>query len=225
YKANDGIADSLPAIATILVTGDGGTNTPPTNPPPANLPPIVSLTNPTNGAIYIEGMDISLIADASDPDGTVTNVDFLSGEIVLGSDTEADYTLLLTNVPAGEYVFRATATDNAGARAVSSPVAVTVFPNPPYAAGPFRLNRQTGLFEQVVTITNPTPVDFPGVRLWVMDVRTGATVWNATGQVTGVPYVDVLTKVPAGGSVQVLIEYYTPDIRVAPQPQFLPEVL
>lgn len=222
YKANDGLADSLPALVTILVSGGGGTNTPPTT---TNLPPIVNLRSPTNGAIYIEGMDVPLIADASDPDGTVTLVDFLAGDVILGSDTEPEYTLLLTNVPAGEYVFRAAATDNAGAAAVSSPVAITVLRNPPYAAGPFRLNRQTGLFEQLVTITNPTPVDFPAIRLWIMDVRTGATVWNATGQVSGVPYIDVLTIVPAGGSVQVLVEYYTPDVRVAPDPQFLPEVL
>ena len=35
---------------------------------------------------------------------------------------------------------------------------------PPLAAGPIQLNRQNGLFEQSVTITNPTPYTFLAVR-------------------------------------------------------------
>jgi hypothetical protein len=189
------------------------------------MPPVVALTSPTNGAIYIAGMNIPLIADASDVDGTITHVDFLAGETILGSDTDASYELLLTNMPAGEYLFRATATDDAGARATSAPVAITVLEHPPFASGPFRLNRQTGLFEQVVTITNPTPGDFNGMRLWIVDVRSGASVWNATGHVEGLPYIEVPGIIPAGGSVDVLIEYYTPDIRVAPEPMLLPELM
>jgi hypothetical protein len=218
YRTSDGLNSSLPATVTIVIQGGGGTND-----PRSNLGPIVNLTSPTNGAIYIEGMDIPLMAEASDEDGTVTNVSFFSDLTFLGSDDDADYGLLLTNVPAGEYVFRATATDDSGATSISSPVPVTVLRNPPFASGTFRLNRQTGLFEQTVTIANPTPVYFPGVRLWIMNVRLAATIWNATGQSGGVPYIDV-PDIPAGGSIQIVVEYYTPDLRVAPEPTFLPEV-
>src|SRR5262252_914580 len=40
-----------------------------------NLPPVVNLVSPTNGSIFHAPTDISLIARASDPDGTVTNVE------------------------------------------------------------------------------------------------------------------------------------------------------
>jgi len=170
-------------------------------------------------------MDVLVAADASDPDGTVTRVDFLSNDAPVGSSTQAPYSLVLTNVIAGEYTFRAIATDDAGATGSSAPVSILVLEYPPFAAGPFRLNRQTGLFEQHVTVTNPTPFMFQGIRLWIMNVRTGATVWNATGRVEGVPYIEAPIPVPAGGSIDIKIEYYTPDVRVPPEPSFFPEVL
>jgi uncharacterized repeat protein (TIGR01451 family) len=214
YKANDGRADSAAATVTIIIDTVNG-----------NLPPVVSLVHPTNGAVYIAGMDIPLVAEASDPDGAIARTDFLSGEFVLGNSSAAPYELLLTNVPAGEYVFRAIATDDDGATAESAPVSVTVLEHPPFAGGPFMLNRQTGLFEQTVTITNPTPVAFRGIRLWILDVRSGAKVWNATGEIEDIPYIDVMETILAGGSASIVIEYYTPDMRVAPEPNFFPQVL
>lgn len=213
YNANDGELNSQPTTVTIIV-GE-----------PENLPPTVTLVNPTNGAIYIEGMDISVVAEAFDADGTIARVDFFAGPALLGSTGEMPYQILLTNAAAGEYVFQAQATDNDGASAVSAPVNIMVLEHAPYAAGPFRLNRQTGLFEQTVTIFNPTPVSIPAIRLFIVEVRTGATVWNATGTLEGIPYIDVRQSISSGGSAEVLIEYYTPDMRVAPQPRFLPELL
>jgi hypothetical protein len=41
-------------------------------------------------------------------------------------------------------------------------------------------------------------------------------VWNATGTNNGVPYVESLAPVPAGGSRDFLIQYYVPNPRVVP---------
>lgn len=213
YKANDGEADSQPAIVTILVAQT------------ENLPPTVTLVNPTNGAIYIQGMDFPLVAEAVDVDGTISRVDFFTGSVLLGTTVEPSYTLLLTNVGAGEYVFHAGATDNDGALALSVPVSITVLEHPPYAAGPFILNRQTGLFEQTVMIVNPTPLALNGIRLWILDIRTGASVWNPTTVLEGVPCIDVFGTISPGSSIKVVVEYYTPDVRMPPEPRFLPEVL
>src|SRR5436190_2351919 len=43
---------------------------------PANSPPVVQLTSPTNNASFLAPPSITLSASASDPDGSVTNVDF-----------------------------------------------------------------------------------------------------------------------------------------------------
>jgi hypothetical protein len=58
-----------------------------------------------------------------------------------------------------------------------------------------------------------------------MDVRSGATVWNAHTRIENIPCMEVIGAIPPGASVEIFIEYYTPDIRVAPEPHFLPEAL
>ena len=50
---------------------------------PGNSPPNVSLTAPENGTSYPAGFDITLSAAASDPDGTVSSVQFFNGNTLL----------------------------------------------------------------------------------------------------------------------------------------------
>jgi hypothetical protein len=47
---------------------------------------------------------------------------------VLGQDTSAPYSFTWRNVPQGSHLLTARATDNAGAVATSSPVAITIRP-------------------------------------------------------------------------------------------------
>ena len=58
-----------PGNATVYIEGNGTTN----------LPPLVSLVNPTNGAVFYTPVDISLVAFARDLDGYVTSMEFFSG--------------------------------------------------------------------------------------------------------------------------------------------------
>jgi hypothetical protein len=104
-----------------------------------DLPPLVNLVNPTNGSIFHAPADISLIARASDPDGTVTNVEFFANGIDLGRGlpvvldppgiggvTGLVYYFNWTNVVTNSYVLIAVATDNGGASTVSDPSKITV---------------------------------------------------------------------------------------------------
>jgi uncharacterized protein (DUF2141 family) len=94
---------------------------------PASLvPPTVSLTSPADGATYAAPASIPLAANASDSDGTVTQVQFFAGSTLLGTDTSSPYTLTWSSVPAGSYTLTAVATDNDGQTTTSSPVTVTV---------------------------------------------------------------------------------------------------
>jgi hypothetical protein len=43
---------------------------------PTNIPPRVSMVSPINGSVFYSPLNLSLIARASDPDGTVTNAEF-----------------------------------------------------------------------------------------------------------------------------------------------------
>lgn len=95
-------------------------------PPPTNQAPTVSLTAPANGATFTAPASISLTANASDADGTVSKVEFFNGGTKLGEDVSAPYTFTWGNVSAGSYSLTARATDNAGASTTSAAVNVTV---------------------------------------------------------------------------------------------------
>lgn len=102
----------------------GGSN--PEDPPPSNLPPTVSLLQPSDGSVFPGGSAIVLEAQAADSDGTVQSVEFYSGATRIGATSTPPYAWNWMNPPLGTHTLTAVATDDAGARAVSSAVALTV---------------------------------------------------------------------------------------------------
>jgi RHS repeat-associated protein len=78
----------------------------------------VQFVTPTNGQLFVTSpLNILLTAATSDSSGTVTNVQFFNGTSLLGNVTVASsntWTLLWTNVVAGNYSLTAIASDNAG---------------------------------------------------------------------------------------------------------------
>jgi len=102
----------------------------------ATLRPLVTITNPTNGAVLYVGnplVGIAVSATASDLDGAVTNVKFFAGTNLIGQQASSPWTVAWTNVTSGQYVLTAVATDNQGATTVSAPVSISlnVSPLPP----------------------------------------------------------------------------------------------
>jgi endo-1,4-beta-D-glucanase Y len=89
--------------------------------PPPNLVPTVSLTSPTNGSTLPAGTtSVTIKASATDSDGTLSSVKFYNGATLISTDTTAPYEATATGLTAGNYTFKATATDNLGATATSS---------------------------------------------------------------------------------------------------------
>ncbi len=93
--------------------------------PTPNIPPSVMLSTP-NGTNFVAPASVTLNADASDADGTISRVDFYNESILLGTATSSPYNYTLSNVAAGSYTFTAVAFDNAGASTTSGTVTVTV---------------------------------------------------------------------------------------------------
>jgi len=91
-----------------------------------NLPPTVNITSPANNDVFNEPATISITANASDSDGTISKVGFYNGTTLLGEVTASPYTYSWTGVAAGSYAITAKAYDEAGATATSSVVNVTV---------------------------------------------------------------------------------------------------
>ena len=93
-----------------------------------NQHPVVTLTAPTDGATLVQGTAGQVTATASDPDGTVTAVEFFDGGASLGSDSAAPYAVTWTPGALGAHTLTAVATDNAGATTTSTAVTVNVIP-------------------------------------------------------------------------------------------------
>lgn len=114
-KAFDKLGYSSSASTSVSVLG-------------ANSPPAISLTSPSNNAVFGAPAAISMTAISSDSDGTVALVEFLQNGTLLGAFNLAPYTFNWTNVPTGSYTLTARATDNSGAQTDSAPISVTVTP-------------------------------------------------------------------------------------------------
>jgi VCBS repeat-containing protein len=184
-----------------------------------NSPPSISIVSPADGTGLLFPATFSVIASASDPDGSVTNVQFLVNNTNFIRLAAAPFYFVLSNATPGNYQFQAVATDDFGLARTSSVVNVEVITNAVVATGPIVLNHQNGLFEQFVTVSNRTSETWAnGVRLFVRNMDTTNQVYNATGTNGGVPYLDKIVPVPAGQSTTLLVQYYVPNPRSIPNP-------
>jgi glucose/arabinose dehydrogenase/plastocyanin len=91
----------------------------------SNQPPAVSITSPTNGSSFTAPATVAIVADAHDPDGSVTNVAFFDGATPLGQTNQTPYQVTAT-FGAGTHPLTAVASDNLGLSATSTVVSVTV---------------------------------------------------------------------------------------------------
>ena len=108
--------------------------------PTNDAPPTVALTSPADGAVFTaDSASILVSANAGDPDGSVSKVDFYLGNKPVMTLTNSPYTFTWTKIGAGSYTLMAVATDNSGIVTTSAPVNVTV--NASYSA-PYALTNR-----------------------------------------------------------------------------------
>jgi len=91
----------------------------------ANLPPTVGITSPANGAVIAAPGAVTITANASDPEGALTRVDFYVDGALAGSDATSPYSVSW-NATAGSHSLTATAVDAGSLTGNSAPVGVTV---------------------------------------------------------------------------------------------------
>lgn len=117
---NNSPAETSPYSTSANVTTTAGGNT----------PPVVSITAPVTNSCVTANATVSLTANATDADGTVSTVQFYNGAALLGAGTKSGntYTFSWTNVTAGTYTVTAVATDNQTASTTSSPITLKVSP-------------------------------------------------------------------------------------------------
>ncbi len=106
----------LSSPVEITITGTG----------PVNQAPTVSLTAPAANSTYTSGSSVSLTADASDTDGTISKVEFYAGTTLIGTDESKPYEITWVQPAAGSYSLKAKAYDSNNASTESAAVAITV---------------------------------------------------------------------------------------------------
>ncbi len=123
-----GVGAGSHSITAVATDSDGATTTSAAVQVSAavNAPPTIAIVSPGDGASFTAPATISLIANASDSDGTVQQVAFFVDGQPIGTATSSPYSLAWASVPAGSYTITAVATDNQGATATSAAVHVTV---------------------------------------------------------------------------------------------------
>jgi hypothetical protein len=150
--------------------------------------PTVVLSYPTNNARFVSPTNIILSATVSDPNGTVTQVQFLQGSTVLGTVTNAPYNLTWTNAPTGVYAVTASAIDNYGLVSTSSVATFVV-------AGILVTNPANNIvLTSPATVTlNASAVD--NVAITNVQYFQGT---NSIGMVANAPYSLVWTNIGPG---------------------------
>lgn len=114
--------------------------------PRVNIRPTITLTNPPPGAVFTAPANVALGASASDPDGTIKQVEFFQDGVRIGVDAVAPYVATATALASGSYTFSAVATDDTGAFTtnaiavkVNQPAGPITLSNPAVLNGEFRV--------------------------------------------------------------------------------------
>jgi hypothetical protein len=158
--------------------------------------PVVSITQPEEGAEFTEGADITISADACDPCGAVTKVEFYRDSVKLGEDTNSPYSFTWPDAPEGAYVLSAVATDNNGLRSDSQDVNITVGTPPP----PIIVRYEA---EDAVSDGPTFSTNYPGYS------GTGSMYFNANpGEGTGITFT---VNSNQAGSFPLSIRYLIPS--------------
>jgi uncharacterized repeat protein (TIGR02059 family) len=110
-----------------------------------NIAPATAITSPINNSSFTASANITITANASDTDGSVSLVEFYNGSTKIGSKATAPYSFTWNNVAVGNYSLTVIATDNLNMKTISSAVSISV------------INSTTPVNQPpVITISNPS---------------------------------------------------------------------
>ncbi len=91
-----------------------------------NQQPLCSIVTPSNNQTFEKGSTLLIAANVSDPDGSISKVEFFRNDTLISTDTSMPYEYTLSSVEEGTHLLMVKAYDDKGAFTMSSPVSITV---------------------------------------------------------------------------------------------------
>jgi hypothetical protein len=121
--------------------------------------PVVTITSPKSDSVFASGAQVTIVAKASDDDGSVVLVEFFANDTlkIRERTTAPDsvYSITWTNAPAGNYTLTAVATDNQGHRRTSNRVQIKVG-TPAVTRLEAEATARSGLVSKLFVTSDPT---------------------------------------------------------------------
>jgi len=159
------------ALTAVAYDNAGGTATSAARTFTFNGPPTVAISSPRSGKIFTVSTPITLAADANDPGGAVTKVEFFAGTTLIGTATSAPYSVTWNGASTGRHQVTAKATDNDGAATISETIAINMMP-----AGTLTRTYVYDANQQLCKLVEPET----GATVYAYD-NAGNLSWSAAG--------------------------------------------
>jgi 5-hydroxyisourate hydrolase-like protein (transthyretin family) len=157
---NNNAQTTTSPVTTLIVSGDGGGGG-----GSSNINPLINWISPSNKSIYATHASIPLRVQATDPDGSIESVEYMSGQTVIGTGRligNNQFEFSWNNVPAGSYLLTARATDNDNTEAVTFPP-ITILVNDSGTTDPDTPDEPTDPDQpDIPTYPGITPTDSKG---------------------------------------------------------------
>ena len=154
------------------------------------MAPSVSITAPVANAQFTQGDNVTITANASDSDGTITKVDFFSGSTLLGTDTTSPYSFATATLAVGSQSLTARATDDKGTTTVSAPVSINVIEKAKTAQVESFTLINAGATKDMFNLTNGMQIEGSIVKNLKLNIRA-----NTNPSVVGSVYFTLIGPV------------------------------
>ena len=180
---------------------------------PPNQNPTVSITTPAAGTSVTLPAQLTIAANASDPENRMLAVDFYAGSTLVARDTTAPYSVLWSVPAAGTHALTAVAHDADGGSTTSSVVTVTA----QAANQPPSVSLSTGgtSFTAPASITLNAAASDPEGQLARVEFMAGTTLLATD---TTAPYSFTWSSVPAGTYSVTAIAYDAGGLKTTSAP-------